>query len=132
LLNKNFMAVTEKKNKENKPKPIILDAKNQSLGRVATLTSYYLQDKHRSDYAPNKTGQTVVIVKNLKDITFKGTKMKVKKYFKHTGYLGHLKEEKLESLWNKNPKEVLRMAVKGMLPKNKLRDKRLKRLQIED
>lgn len=126
------MAVTEKKNQKSNSKTVILDAKNQSLGRVATLVSYYLQDKHKPDYAPNKAGQTVVMVKNLKDITFKGTKMKVKKYFKHTGYLGHLKEEKLESLWNKNPKEVLKIAVKGMLPKNKLRDKRLKRLKIED
>ncbi len=126
------MAVAEKKNQKSNSKTVILDAKNQSLGRVATLVSYYLQDKHKPDYAPNKAGQTVVMVKNLKDITFKGTKMKVKKYFKHTGYLGHLKEEKLESLWNKNPKEVLRIAVKGMLPKNKLRDKRLKRLKIED
>ncbi|HPC31106.1 MAG TPA: 50S ribosomal protein L13 [Candidatus Paceibacterota bacterium] len=118
---------------ENKnSKTIVLDAQNQSLGRIATLISYYLQDKHRPEYAPNKVGQTVVLVKNLKEMAFKGTKMKVKKYFKHTGYLGHLKEETLESLWKKNPEKVLRMAVRGMLPKNKLRDKRLKRLKIEE
>jgi len=127
LLNKIFM-IAENKNS----KTIVLDAQNQSLGRIATLISYYLQDKHRPEYAPNKVGQTVVLVKNLKEMAFKGTKMKVKKYFKHTGYLGHLKEETLESLWKKNPEKVLRMAVRGMLPKNKLRDKRLKRLKIEE
>jgi large subunit ribosomal protein L13 len=114
------------------PNLIIIDAKGQSLGRIASLISYYLQEKHLPSYQPNKAGTTMVVVKNLKEINFKGTKLKVKKYFRHTGYLGHLKEEKLEFLWKKNPKKVLRMAVRGMLPKNKLRDKRLKRLKIED
>ncbi|MGC8881016.1 MAG: 50S ribosomal protein L13 [Minisyncoccia bacterium] len=112
-------------------KTIIIDAKNQSLGRIASAIAYYLQDKHKPSYAPNKTGETVVIVKNLKEIFFKGSKLETKKYFKHTGYLGHLKEETLKALWQKNPEKVLRMAVRGMLPKNKLRDRRLKRLKIE-
>lgn len=112
-------------------KTIIIDAKNMSLGRLASSIAYYLQDKHKPTYAPNKTGETMVIVKNLKEINFKGNKLETKIYFKHTGYLGHLKEIKLKDLWQKNPERVLRMAVRGMLPKNKLRDRRLKRLKIE-
>ncbi len=118
---------------EKKDNNIIIDAKDQSLGRIASLIAYYLQDKHKPTYEPNKSGQTVVYVKNLKDIKFKGNKFNTKIYYKHTpGYLGHLKEETLKSLWVKDPKKVLRLAVRGMLPKNKLRDKRLKRLKIID
>lgn len=117
----------EKKDSKN----IVIDARGMSLGRLAAIISHYLQDKHKPSYQPNKAGETMVIVKNLKDIYFKGSKLESKKYFKHTGYLGHLKEEKLKDLWKKNPEKVLKMAVRGMLPKNKLRDKRLKRLKIE-
>jgi len=116
--------------KENK-NIVTIDVEGQSLGRLASRIAVLLQDKHKSEYAPNKVGDTVVIIENLSKIKpFKETKLSTKIYYKHTGYIGHLRETKLSDLWEKDPKKVLRMAVRGMLPKNKLRDKRLKRLEI--
>ncbi|MDD2678030.1 MAG: 50S ribosomal protein L13 [Candidatus Paceibacterota bacterium] len=114
-----------------KREEIVLDAKNQSLGRLASKIAVLLQDKHKSRYAPNKEGETFIIIKNLKDIKTNENKLKSKIYYKHTGYLGHLKETKLLDLWQKDPIKVLTLAVKGMLPKNKLRERRLKRLIID-
>ncbi len=112
---------------------IVINAEGQSLGRLASQIAVYLQDKHKPEYAPNKPGETVVIIENLEKIKpFRESKSKTKIYYKHTGYLGHLKQISLEDLWVKDPKKVLSMAVKGMLPKNKLRDKRLKRLIIQN
>ena len=116
--------------KENKNIATI-DAEGQSLGRMASRIAVLLQDKHKPEYAPNKVGETVVVIENLSKIKpFKETKLRTKIYYKHTGYIGHLRETKLADMWEKDPEKVLRMAVRGMLPKNKLRDKRLKRLEI--
>ncbi|MGB9763021.1 MAG: 50S ribosomal protein L13 [Minisyncoccia bacterium] len=109
---------------------IILDATGQSLGRLASKVAVLLQDKNKATYEPNKTGTNVVIVNNLSKINFKGTKIKTKVYYRHTGYLGHLKELSLKELWKKDPKKIFINAVRGMLPKNKLRDRRLKKLII--
>jgi len=116
--------------KENK-NIVTIDAEEQSLGRMASRVAVLLQDKHKPEYAPNKVGETVVVIENLSKIKpFKETKLKTKIYYKHTGYIGHLRETKLADMWEKDPEKVLKMAVRGMLPKNKLRDKRLKRLEI--
>ena len=110
---------------------VTIDAEEQSLGRMASRIAVLLQDKHKPEYAPNKVGETVVVIENLSKIKpFKETKLKTKIYYKHTGYIGHLRETKLADMWEKDPEKVLKMAVRGMLPKNKLRDKRLKRLEI--
>lgn len=109
---------------------INLDATGQSLGRLASHVSVLLQDKNKATFEPNKVGTTVVIVNNFSKINFKGNKTKTKIYYKHTGYIGHLKETSLGKMWEKYPKRILKMAVRGMLPKNKLRDRRLKRLTI--
>jgi len=110
---------------------VTIDAKDKSLGRLASRIAILLQDKHKSEYAPNKVGDTVVIIENFSKIKpFKETKLRTKTYYKHTGYIGHLRETKLSDMWKKDPEGVLKMAVRGMLPKNKLRDKRLKRLEI--
>jgi len=110
---------------------VTIDAEGQSLGRMASRIAVLLQDKHKPEYAPNKVGETAVVIENLSKIKpFKETKLRTKIYYKHTGYIGHLRETKLADMWEKDPEKVLRMAVRGMLPKNKLRDKRLKRLEI--
>lgn len=109
---------------------IILDATGQSLGRLASRIAVLLQDKNKATFETNKAGTNKVIVNNLSKIHFTGKKLKTKIYYKHTNYIGHLKEINLEKMWEKDPRRVLRMAVRGMLPKNKLRDKRLKRLII--
>jgi len=116
--------------KENK-NIVTIDVKGQSLGRLASRIAVLLQDKHKPEYAPNKVGDTIVVIENLSKIKpFKETKLRTKIYYKHTGYIGHLRETKLSDMWEKDPVKVLRIAVRGMLPKNKLRDKRLKRLEI--
>jgi large subunit ribosomal protein L13 len=109
---------------------INLDATGQSLGRLASQIAVLLQDKNKATFEPNKAGTTTVVVNNFSKINFKGNKPKTKIYYKHTGYIGHLKETTLEKMWEKDPERILKMAVRGMLPKNKLRDRRLKRLKI--
>ena len=110
---------------------ITIDAEDKSLGRLASRIAIVLQGKHTAEYAPNKAGDTFVVIEHLSKIKpFKETKLRTKIYYKHTGYIGHLKETRLSDMWEKDPLEVLKMAVRGMLPKNKLRDKRLKRLTI--
>lgn len=114
----------------NNNNTINLDATGQSLGRLASQIAVLLQDKNKATFEPNKAGTNTVIVNNFSKINFKGNKPKTKIYYKHSGYLGHLKEMTLEKMWEKNPERILKIAVRGMLPKNKLRDKRLKRLKI--
>ncbi|MGC8651017.1 MAG: 50S ribosomal protein L13 [Minisyncoccia bacterium] len=109
---------------------IILDATDQSLGRLASRIAVLLQDKNKATFEPNKPGTNTIIVNNFSKIKFKGNKPQTKIYYKHTGYLGHLKETTLDKMFEKDPQRVLKLAVRGMLPKNKLRDQRLKRLKI--
>ncbi len=110
---------------------VIIDATGQSLGRLASRIAFLLQDKHLPRYAPNKEGETIVQIENLVNIKFAEPKLRTKVYYKHTPYLGHLKKISLRKLWKDNPERVLRRAVRGMLPKNTLRDRRMKRLIIK-
>jgi len=108
-----------------------VDATNKILGRLASEVSLLLRGKHKSDFAPYKDMGEFVIVKNADKIRLTGKKMEKKKYFRHTGYLGGLKETPLKKIFKENPAEVLRKAVFGMLPKNKLRAKQIKRLKFK-
>lgn len=108
-----------------------IDATNKILGRLATKIAILLRGKHKPDFLPFKDMGDFVIVKNIRKIKFTGKKFEKKKYYRHTGYLGGLKEIPLKRLFEKNPAEVLKKAVWGMLPKNKLRAKMIKRLKIE-
>jgi len=108
-----------------------IDATNKVLGRLATEIAVLLRGKNKPDFAPNKDIGGFVIIKNADRIRFTGKKFEQKKYYHHTGYLGGLKETPLKRIFERNPGEVLRRAVFGMLPKNKLRAKQIKRLKIE-
>lgn len=114
-----------------KGKVYTIDAQGKVLGRLAGEIAVILQDKNTTDFAPYKEGNNTVLVKNADKFKVTGKKMRQKTYFWHTGYIGHLKETRMEELFAKNPTEILRMAVLGMLPKNKLRAKRIKRLLLE-
>jgi len=105
-----------------------LDVKNKILGRVASDISLILQGKKSASYAPNRVSGDRVFVKNVKDIAVTGNKLTDKIYRRHTGYVGHLKELRLEEKLAKDPRVVLREAVRKMLPKNFLNQKRLKNL----
>ncbi len=108
-----------------------IDAKNKSLGRVASEIAVILQGKKNPDYAGRLAGKDSVRVKNVKEIALTGKKKIQKQYYRHSGPLGHLKVKKYGDVFAKNPAWVLRHAVNLMLPKNKLRTPRLKRLIIE-
>lgn len=109
----------------------VIDVQQQHLGRVATRIAHLLQGKHRKDYNPRIDRPVKVLVKNVREIALTGKKAEQKIYYRHTGYMGHLKELTYRQKQEKNPAFALRHAVRGMLPKNWLRDKRLKRLSIE-
>lgn len=108
-----------------------IDATGKILGRLASEIAILLRGKHKPDFAPYKDIGDFVIVKDINKIKLTGKKMEKKIYYHHTGYLGGLKEVALKRIFKKNPAEVLRKAVFGMLPKNKLRARQIKRLKIE-
>ncbi|MFW6282681.1 MAG: 50S ribosomal protein L13, partial [Minisyncoccales bacterium] len=109
-----------------------IDVANRKLGRVATEIACLLIGKNKPNYAPHKDNGDMVIIENPDQIAVTGEKKKKKKYFNHSGYLGGLKEKTFEELLEKKPGKLIKQAVYGMLPKNKLRDKRIKRLKIKN
>jgi len=108
-----------------------IDATDKILGRLATRISILLQGKDKPDFEPQKDMGGIVVVKNVSKIKVTGKKAKQKKYYHHSGYLGGLKEKPFKKVFEKDPAEPLRRAVLGMLPKNKLQAKRIKRLKFE-
>ena len=108
-----------------------INAKNKVLGRLATRIALLLRGKHKPDFVPYKDMGDVVVVKNVSKMKITGRKMEQKKYYRHSGYMGGLKTTPLKKLFKEKPDEVLRKAVSGMLPKNKLRSEQLKRLRFE-
>ena len=108
-----------------------IDAEGKVLGRLAAKISVLLRGKNKPDFVPYKEGEDFVIVKNVDRIKFTGKKFEKKKYYRHSGYPGGLKETPLKKVFQSRPKEVLREAVLGMLPKNKLRARMIKRLKFE-
>lgn len=106
----------------------IIDAKDKRFGRVASEIATILQGKKSASYERNRVSDDKVLVKNVEKITITGNKATDKIYYKHTGYMGHLKELSFEEAFKKDPKKVLREAVKHMMPKNFLNQKRIKNL----
>ena len=113
-------------------KTYTIDASGKILGRLAVEISILLRGKNRADFAPHKLTNDVVIIENVEKIKVTGKKMDQKTYFKHSGYLGSEKHIPLKIVFNKDPAEVLRRAVFGMLPKNKLRARAIKRLKFNN
>ena len=109
----------------------MIDATNQKLGRLASEIAVILQGKKSAGYDPRLSGMSKVVIKNAAKIQVTGRKAEEKIYYHHTGYMGHLKERRYKQVFGKSPEVVLRKAVFNMLPKNRLRQKRLNRLVIE-
>lgn len=107
-----------------------IDASNKVLGRLASEIAILLQGKHRPNFLPYKDTGDFVVVRNVKQIKLTGKKIEQKKYYRHSLYMGGLKEIPLKKLLEQKPGEILKKAVSGMLPKNKLRKIRMKRLKI--
>ncbi len=109
-----------------------IDATNKKIGRLASEISLILQGKKNPKYEPRLEGEDKVIVKNINKVEISAAKKENKIYFRHTTQIGHLKKQTMkEMLEKKGVAEVLRRSVKGMLPKNKLAGKRMKRLVVE-
>lgn len=109
----------------------IIDATGKALGRLAAQIAVLLRGKQKPNFLPYKDMGDFVLVKNIHNLKLTGKKIEKEKYFRHTGYLGGLKEISLKKVFKEDPSKVLRMAVFRMLPKNKLRAKQIKRLRIE-
>jgi len=106
-----------------------IDATGKSLGRLAVEVAILLRGKQKPDFVLYKDMGDFVRVKNMEKVRITGKKLEQKIYRHHTGYPGSLKKTPMKVIFAKNPGEVLRRAVLGMLPKNKLRAKQIKRLK---
>ncbi len=107
-----------------------IDAKNAVVGRLATIISKIIRGKNKNTFSPHMDHGDFVVVKNIEQIKFTGKKFKNKKYFRHTGYPGGIKETTPEQLYKKKPAESLKLAVKRMLPDGPLGKKQLTKLKI--
>ena len=107
-----------------------IDAENAVVGRLATVISKIIRGKNKNTYTPHMDDGDFVVVKNIEKIKFTGKKFTNKKYYRHTGYPGGIKETTPEKLSEKKPGEVLKLAVKRMLPGGALAKKQLSKLKI--
>ena len=107
-----------------------IDAKNAVVGRLASLISKIVRGKNKTTYTPHMDNGDFVVVKNIEQIKFTGKKFQNKKYYRHTGYPGGIKETSPEKLHEKKPGEALKLAVKRMLPGGVLGRKQLGKLKI--
>ncbi len=108
----------------------LINAEGKVLGRLSTELAKILKGKNHPSYTPHVDTGDFVIVVNAGKVTLTGKKMKDKVYYHHTGYPGGIKETSAEKLLVKKPTEMIRMAVKGMLPKNSLGRQMLRKLKI--
>ncbi len=108
----------------------LVDAKDQVLGRLASQIAHRLRGKHKPEFAPHMDNGDFIVVVNCEKIKVTGNKLQQKQYYHHTGYVGSLKSITLEKQLQQKPEEVLRAAVRGMLPKNRLGRAMLKKLKI--
>lgn len=118
-------------NSENRERNwLIVDASGQTLGRLATQIADALRGKRKPEYTPHvDTGDFVVVI-NAEKIAVTGNKRAEKRYYRHSGYPGGLKSRTLEEMLQRRPEEVIRIAVKGMMPRNRLARKQITKLKV--
>lgn len=108
-----------------------IDATAKATGRLASEIAQLLLGKHKPEFQPHVDVGDTVVVENVEKMKFTGKKLDQKVYYKHTNYPGSLKEIPVKKVMDENPAKVLEVAVKRMLPDNKLRKNRMKRLIIK-
>ena len=108
----------------------IIDGTNAVVGRLATIIAKIIRGKHKTTYTPHMDHGDFVVVKNVENIKFTGKKFENKKYYRHTGHPGGIKEITPKNLYKKKPGESLKLAVKRMLPGGPLAKKQLTKLKI--
>lgn len=109
---------------------LVTDAQDQVLGRFATQVAHLLRGKHKPTWSPHVDGGDFVIVVNASQIRVTGDRANQKVYYRHTGYPGGLKVTRYKDMLAKHPDRIIRFAVKGMLPKNRLGRRLLKKLHV--
>ena len=109
---------------------ILVDAEDKTLGRLASSLASRLRGKHRPEFTPNADLGDYIVVVNAGKISVTGDKLNQKKYYRHSGYPGGIKSKSLDEVLKNSAEDAIRMAVKGMLPKNKLGKKMLTKLKI--
>jgi large subunit ribosomal protein L13 len=108
----------------------VVDATDQTLGRLASRIARVLEGKHKPSYAPNLDSGDFVVVLNARRISVTSDKLESKLYIRHSGYPAGYREETLGQLLERRPEEVIRRAVKGMLPRTKLGVQQLRKLKV--
>ena len=108
----------------------IVNADGKVLGRLATAIAHRLRGKHKPEFAPHVDNGDFIVVLNCDKIAVTGNKLAQKKYYRHSGYVGGIKEISLEVMLATKPQQVLMKAVKGMLPRNRLGRAMLKKLKV--
>ncbi len=109
---------------------LVVDASGKTLGRLATQIADALRGKRKPEYTPHIDTGDFVIVVNAEKIAVTGNKREAKRYYRHSGYPGGLRHRSLDEMLRRRPEEVLRLAVKGMLPRNRLGRAQLRKLKV--
>jgi large subunit ribosomal protein L13 len=109
---------------------LVVDANGQTLGRLATQIATALRGKNKPEFTPHCDTGDFVIVVNAEKISVTGKKRQEKRYYRHSGYPGGLRSRTLEEMLARRPEEVIRKAVKGMLPRNRLGRAQLTKLKV--
>jgi len=118
------------KKSDNQGRWGLIDASGTVLGRLATTVAFRLQGKHNPLYTPHvDTGDWIIVI-NAEKVLLTGRKLDQKRYYRHSGYIGGLKETTAKELKEKRPEDLIRFAVKGMLPKNRLGKKLFMKLKV--
>jgi large subunit ribosomal protein L13 len=109
---------------------LVVDATSKTLGRLATQIADALRGKRKSDYTPHIDVGDFVVVVNAEKVAVTGKKREQKRYYRHSGYPGGLRSRTLDDMLERRPEEVLRLAVKGMLPRTRLGRAQLRKLKV--
>ena len=118
------------KTADNEGKWFVVDAEGKVLGRLASMVAARIRGKHNPLYTPHAdTGDNIIVI-NAEKVVLTGRKMDQKRYYRHSGYMGGIKETPIREMLDKKPEAVIQFAVKGMLPKNRLGRKLFKKLKV--
>ncbi|CAN5805653.1 MAG: 50S ribosomal protein L13 [Thermoleophilaceae bacterium] len=109
---------------------LVVDASGKTLGRLATQVADALRGKRKPEYTPHCDVGDFVVVVNAEKVAVTGNKRAEKRYYRHSGYPGALRSRTLAQMLDRRPEEVLRLAVKGMMPRNRLARQQLRKLKI--
>jgi len=124
------MKTTALRTQDIEQKWYLIDCSGKTLGRLSVRVANILRGKNKPEYTPNSDVGDFVVLVNAKNLKVTGSKNEDKIYYRHSGYPGGIKEISFKDLLNKDPEKVLRLAVKGMLPKNKLNRQVIKKLKV--